>query len=408
MSEAPTIIRKLIVKKPNFTGYQKAILESKKRFTITEASTKSGKSYSHIYWLFELAHKGKLGQEYWWIAPIYSQSEIAFKRMARAIAHSQLYTVNISKLSITTPKGTIIRFKSAEHPDGLYGENVYGFVFDEFSRAKEEAWHALRTTVSYTQAPGKFIGNVTGRNWAWELARRAEKGQEKDFEYFRVTAKDAVDAGILKHEEVERARQELPARVFKMLYEAQYVQPAGALWGWEIIENFRIVAPDNLKRIVVGVDPSGTSNKSSDEAGIVVAGQDVNGHVYILADESGVMSPNEWADKAVKLYHQYKADRIVAEVNMGWDMVENTIRTIDKTVPVKKVVASRGKMLRAEPVVALYEQGRVHHTQKFKELEEEMTEWDYKSSTYSPDRIDALVYAVTELAIKNNVDFVVV
>jgi len=408
VSEAPTIIRKLIVRKPNFTGYQKAILESKKRFTITEASTKSGKTFSHIFWLFELSHRIKPGQEVWWIAPIYSQAEIAFKRMERAIAHSQLYTVNISRLSITTPKGTIIRFRSAEHPDGLYGENVYGFVFDEFSRAKEEAWHALRTTVSYTQAPGKFIGNVTGRNWAWELARRAEKGQEKDFEYFRVTAKDAVDAGILKHEEVERARQELPARVFKMLYEAQYVQPAGALWSWEIIENFRSVAPDNLKRIVVGVDPSGTSNKSSDEAGIVVAGQDVNGHVYILADESGVMSPNEWAEKAVRLYHQYKADRIVAEVNMGWDMVKNTIRTIDKTVPVKKVVASRGKMLRAESVVALYEQGRVHHTQKFKELEEEMTEWDYKNSTYSPDRIDALVYAVTELAIKDNVDFFVV
>jgi len=120
------------------------------------------------------------------------------------------------------------------------------------------------------------------------------------------------------------------------------------------------------------------------------------------------MSPNEWAEKAVRLYHQYKADRIVAEVNMGWDMVKNTIRTIDKTVPVKKVVASRGKMLRAEPVVVLYEQGRVHHTQKFKELEEEMTEWDYKNSTYSPDRIDALVYAVTELAIKDNVDFFVV
>jgi len=408
MNGIAEIERRLLIKKPNFTGYQKAILESKKRFTITEASTKSGKTFSHIFWLFELAHRINPGQEVWWIAPIYSQAEIAFKRMERAIAHSQLYTVNISKLSITTPKGTIIRFKSAEHPDGIYGENVYGFVFDEFSRAKEEAWHALRTTVSYTQAPGKFIGNVTGRNWAWELARRAEKGQEKDFEYFRVTAKDAVNAGILKTEEVERARQELPARVFKMLYEAQYVQPAGALWGWEIIENFRSVTPDNLKRIVVGVDPSGTSNKSSDEAGIIVAGQDVNGHIYILADESRIMSPNEWADKAVKLYHQYKADRIVAEVNIGWDMVENTIRTIDKTVPVKKVVASRGKMLRAEPVVALYEQGRVHHTQKFKELEEEMTEWDYKSSAYSPDRIDALVYAVTELAIKNNVDFFVV
>lgn len=407
MNNIEEITQRLIIKKPAFADYQNAILNSKKRFTITEASTKSGKTFSHIYWLFDLAHKGSVGQEYYWVAPIYEQADIAFKRMRRAVEHSQIYTINLSKLSILTPVGTIIRFKSAEHSDALYGENVYGFVFDEFSRAKEEAWHALRTTISYTQAPGKFIGNVTGKNWAWDLARRAEKGLENDFEYFRITAYDAVKAGILSAEEVEKARKELPARVFKMLYEAQYSQPEGALWSWDLIDDNRMAVNMDLDRIIIAIDPSGTSTKSSDEAGIIVAGKTKNNHVFILEDASGVMTPNEWAEKAVKLYYKYKADRIIAEVNMGWDMVENTIRTIDKTVPIKKVVASRGKMLRAEPVVALYEQGKVHHTQKFKELEDEMTEWDFKTSNYSPDRIDALVYAVTELLINNNAEFFV-
>jgi len=395
-------LRRLIIKEPNLTSYQKKILESPKRFTITEAATKSGKTFSHIYWLFKKAHEGEVGHEYWWVAPIYSQAEIAFNRLRDAIAHTGLYTINISKLSIITPKGSVIRFKSAEHPDGLYGENVYAFVFDEFSRAREEAWFALRTTISYTKGTGKFIGNVVGKNWAWKLARRAEEDREPEFDYFRITAKDAVMEGILSADEIEKARNELPGRVYKMLYEAEFSQPEGALWNWELIDNNRESLPENLKRIVIGVDPSGSGKAGSDEAGIIVAGIDVRDHAYIMEDASGVMSPNEWGLKAVALYHKYKADRIVAEVNQGWDMVESIIRNIDKTVTVKKVIATRGKVLRAEPVVALYEQGKVHHIKIFTGLEDEMTGWTTDNKSVSPGRIDALVWALTELMIKNN------
>jgi len=284
----------------------------------------------------------------------------------------------------------------------LYGENVYAFVFDEFSRAREEAWFALRTTISYTKGTGKFIGNVVGKNWAWKLARRAEEGREPEFDYFRITAKDAVMEGILSADEIEKARNELPGRVYKMLYEAEFSQPEGALWNWELIDNNRESLPENLKRIVIGVDPSGSGKAGSDEAGIIVAGIDVRDHAYIMEDASGVMSPNEWGLKAVALYHKYKADRIVAEVNQGWDMVESIIRNIDKTVTVKKVIATRGKVLRAEPVVALYEQGKVHHIKIFTGLEDEMTGWTTDNKSVSPGRIDALVWALTELMIKNN------
>jgi len=214
----------LTITRPKFTDYQTKILGSEKRFTITEASTKCGKTFSHLFWLFEEAHKGKKGYEYWWVAPVYSQAEIAFKRLYRKVAESQVYIINLSKLSITTPIGTVISFKSADNPSNLYGENVHAFVFDEYSRAKEDAWFALRTTITYTKAKGKFIGNVVAKNWAYDLARRAERGADPDFEYFKVNAYQAVDAGILSLQEVDQAKKDLPARIFEMLYMANFAE----------------------------------------------------------------------------------------------------------------------------------------------------------------------------------------
>ena len=387
------------IKKPHFADYQKAILESDKRFTITEASTKSGKTFSHIYWLFEQAHKGTSGSEYWWCAPIYSQAEIAFKRMRRKVAGNTLYITNYSRLSITTPKGTVIVFKSAEHPDSLYGENVHAFVFDEFSRAKEEAWFALRTTITYTKAKGKFIGNVVGKNWAWKLARKAESGSDPEFEYFKITANQAVQAGILSQEEIDQARRDLPARIYKMLYEAEYTAVEGALWDWEMIENTR-VSPQNcpeLHRIAVAIDPAVTSEKDSDETGIIIGGRAIDGSIYILEDGSGIFTPQSWASKAIAAYHRLKADRIIAEVNNGGDLVETVIRNIDPNISYESVHASRGKITRAEPVVALYEQKRVHHVGILPALEDQMTSWAGAKGEKSPDRVDALVWLVSFL-----------
>jgi len=344
------------IKRPIFTDYQKAILKSEKRFTITEASTKVGKTWSHILWLFEESHKGKAGQNYWWIAPTFSQSEIAFKRLYQKVIASGVYIVNYSKLTITTPIGTVIIFKSADNPSTLYGENVHAFVFDEFSRAKEEAWFALRTTITYTKAKGKFIGNVVGKNWAWKLARKAESGSDPEFEYFRITANQAVQAGILSQGEIDQARRDLPARIYKMLYEAEYTAVEGALWDWEMIENTR-VSPQNcpeLHRIAVAIDPAVTSEKDSDETGIIIGGRAIDGSIYILEDGSGIFTPQSWASKAIAAYHRLKADRIIAEVNNGGDLVETVIRNIDPNISYESVHASRGKITRAEPVVALY------------------------------------------------------
>jgi phage terminase large subunit-like protein len=385
------------IKCPKFTDYQKAIMDSPKRFTITEASTKCGKTFSHLFWLFEQAHKGQPGEEYWWCAPVYSQAEIAFKRLYRKVIESGAYIINHSKLSITTPIGTVITFKTADNPSTLYGENVHAFVFDEYSRAKEDAWFALRTTITYTKAKGKFIGNVVDRNWAWDLARKAEAGKDPDFDYFKITAYQAVEAGILSLTEVEQAKKDLPSRMFKMLYLAEFSEIEGALWTWDMIDKWRSQEAPELVRLVIAIDPAVTSNKDSDETGIIVGGRDARGAIYILDDLSGTFTPQNWATRAIQAYDMRKADRIIAETNNGGDMVETIIKNIDKNVNYGKVTASRGKTIRAEPIVGLYEQGRVHHVGSLPHLEDQMTTWSAKAGERSPDRVDALVWLCTDL-----------
>lgn len=393
------------VKSLRLTSYQRRILESEKRFTLTEAATKVGKTISHLFWLFQEAHNGNPGNEFWWISPQYSQSEIAFKRLYRKVAQSGKYQINLSKMQIVTPVGTILSFKSADNPSALYGENVHAFVFDEFSRAKEDAWFALRTTITYTKARGKFIGNVVSRNWAWNLARKAESGNDPDFEYFRITAYDAIREGILTQSEVDQARKDLPGRIYKMLYEAEFAEVEGALWSFEVIDRNRVTICPDLIKAAVAIDPAVTATDGSDETGLVWGGMAADGSIYICGNQTGIYTPQIWAGKAISIYETNKLDRIVAEVNNGGDLVETIIRNIDRNVAYEKVWASRGKLLRAEPIAALYEQGRVHHVGYHIGLEDEMTSWIQGSK--SPNALDAMVWLVTWLTglkIYNNDD----
>jgi phage terminase large subunit-like protein len=187
----------------------------------------------------------------------------------------------------------------------------------------------------------------------------------------------------------------------------------GALWSLEDrvapdgktmpgIDALRVAAAPELQRIVVSIDPSGTrGDGAGDDIGIIVAGLGMDGHGYILHDGTCQMSPEGWGRRAVDLYHRYNADRIVAERNFGGDMVRFTVKTADSNAAFKEVVASRGKAVRAEPVSALYEQGKIHHVGHFSDLEDQMC--NFTASGYvgegSPDRADALVWALTELII---------
>lgn len=184
-------------------------------------------------------------------------------------------------------------------------------------------------------------------------------------------------------------RQELDAEILEDV--------PGALWTWAMLSN-RAKAPD-LTRVVVAIDPAVTSGEEADETGIVAAGLGVDGRGYVLADRSCRLSPDGWAKRAVAAFDDLEADLIVAEVNNGGDLVEHTIRTVRRSIPYRKVHASRGKAIRAQPVAALYEQGKVSHVEPFPDLEEQLTTWTPESGA-SPDRLDALVWALTELMVK--------
>jgi len=210
----------LVISRPNLARYQKDMLYCAERNSICEATTKAGKTFSHMWWLFEIAHKApKAGANYWWVAPIRSQAKIAFDRIRRSLPKGGYYSVNLTDLTIGTPVGSTIWFKSADNPDSLYGEDVHGAVLDEISRMREDSFFAVRSTLTATKGPMKLIGNVKGTgNWSYKLARKVEAGEIPDWKYFKITCDDAVQAGILEQEEIDAARAIYPTGIFLELY----------------------------------------------------------------------------------------------------------------------------------------------------------------------------------------------
>lgn len=242
------------ISKPSLTDYQNKFIYNSERFTIVEASTKSGKTFACLWWIFELAHNfDKQNFEYWWIAPSYSQSEIAFNRLKRVLAGFNEYVINLSKLTIQIPTGAKIHFKSAENPDNLFGSDVYAAVFDEFTRARPEAWYALRSTLTATNGKCKLIGNARGKkNWGYQLGVKARSG-EPNYAYHRITAYDAVREGILQVEEIEQAKRDLPESVFNELYLAEPQEDGSNPFGFDHIR--KCVKPlSKEKALFYGVD----------------------------------------------------------------------------------------------------------------------------------------------------------
>lgn len=228
-------------RRPPLYALQERAIFGPSRFSIVEASTKSGKTVGCIAWIVEQAAiGGGPNKNYWWVAPTHGVADIAFRR-AKVGIPTAFYTANESRSIITLANGANIWFKSAEKPDHLYGEDVCGFVFDEATRCKEEAWHALRSTITATRAKGRFIGNVKGRrNWVYKLARKAEADMAAGhpvprWEYHKITAWDAVAAGVLEMEEIEQAKSELPEDVFKELYECIASDDGGNPFGFQWI-----------------------------------------------------------------------------------------------------------------------------------------------------------------------------
>lgn len=204
-------------------------------FIVTH-NTKSGKTVSAIAWIIETALQGQPGWNYWWVAPGYNQAEIAYRRIKQGLTKSSFTAFDTPTPRIHTMAGTWIWFKSADNSDALYGEDVYGAVVDEASRVGADSWHAVRSTLTATRGPIRIIGNVKGRkNWFYDLARRAEDKLSPNMHYSKITADDAVQAGVLDAEEIEDARQTLPEKIFRELYYAEPGDDSGNPFGLDHI-----------------------------------------------------------------------------------------------------------------------------------------------------------------------------
>jgi phage terminase large subunit-like protein len=304
-----------------------------------------------------------------------------------------------AKRRLIWPTGALAALYSADEPERLRGPQHDFAWCDELAAWRyPAAWDMLmfglrlgadpRVVVTTTPKPIKLIR---------DLLAAPDVAVTRGSTYAnRANLAPAFIAQVLtRYEGTRLGRQELEAEILE--------DTPGALWTHQMIETARATAAPELARIVVAIDPAATSGEEADETGLVVAGRDHAGHGWVLADLSGRYAPPEWARRAIAAYRDWRADRIVAEVNNGGDMVEATLRTLDPGIPYAAVRASRGKSARAEPVAALYEQGRIHHVGAFPQLEDQMcaftADFDRARAGYSPDRVDALVWALSELLV---------
>lgn len=252
-AERPQILR---WKRPTLYAKQSEAFFTPKRYSICEATTKAGKTVGGMTWLVEKGLRGNKGENRWWIAPVVTQAKIAYKRIKRGLPSDLIRCWETDRM-IELPNKGLLHFKSGEDPDNLYGEDVHDAVIDEMTRLREEAFHAVRTTLTATRGQLRMIGNVKGRqNFAYRLARKAEADManpDSDWHYSKITWQDAVAAGILNIDEIMDAQRNLPPHVFKELYEAEPSDDGGNPFGMGAIA--RIVAPMSKEAPMVwGID----------------------------------------------------------------------------------------------------------------------------------------------------------
>jgi predicted phage terminase large subunit-like protein len=306
-----------------------------------------------------------------------------------------------SKRRLTWKNGAVATLFSAEEADRLRGPQFDLAWADELAAwlDPQSTWDMLQFGLRLGRHP-RWLVTTTPRPIKLLKAILAREGQDvvvtrgNTFENEANLAPSFIRALRDRYENTRLGRQEINAELL--------ADTPGALWQLDWLDRDRVTTAPELRRIVVAIDPAASNSDGSDETGIVVGGVAEDKSVYVLEDLSGRYAPHEWARKAIDAYRRWQADRVLAEVNNGGQMVEEVIRAVDRAVSFKSVHASRGKVVRAEPIAALYEQRKVHHVGTFATLEDQMcaftSDFDRNRAGYSPDRVDALVWALTELS----------
>ena len=303
-----------------------------------------------------------------------------------------------SRRRLVFPNGCLAYCYSADEPERLRGPQHGAAWCDEVGAWRyPEAWDQLRMGLRLGTDP-RAVVTTTPR--PTDLMRRiaSDPGtvvtRGTTFDNRANLADDFIRSIVARYEGTRLGRQEL-------MGEDLDDNPA-ALWQRGELDAHRVHAVPELVRVVVGVDPAVTATEEADETGIVVVGLGADGHGYVLDDRSMRGSPDAWGREAVAAYHRHRGNGIVVEVNQGGDLVRHLLTTLDRRVPLREVRASRGKVARAEPVAALYEQGKVHHVGTFATIEDQLCGWT--PGHESPDRLDALVWAVTELMLERGAE----
>jgi len=301
---------------------------------------------------------------------------------------------NRSTGDIKLTNGSRIKLFSADEPDRLRGPQHHGAWCDElaawrYPETYDQLQFGLRlgdhpkTVITTTPRPIPLIRQLTAKT---DGTVRVVRGST--FDNAANLAPSALVELQARYNGTRLGRQELYGEILDDV--------EGALWTKGVIDRNRVENAPPLARLAISIDPAVTNTKDSDETGIIVLGSDAAGNGYVIADYSFKGSPNEWAQKAVEVFRTHKADSILVEVNQGGDMVSAVLRQVDMSLPIQEVRAHVGKKLRAEPVAAMYEQGRIKHVGNFDKLEEQMTIWT-PDSPDSPDRLDAMVQGFSSL-----------
>ena len=302
------------------------------------------------------------------------------------------YSSSMSEIRLFN--GSKIVGYAASEPERLRGPQFHRAWCDEvaawrYPEAFDQLMFGLRLgnnpqcLITTTPKPTKIIKDLVARDDVVVTSGSTFENEDNLAESALAMLRD-------KYEGTTLGRQELFAEILEDV--------DGALWNMKLIDEARLSEETerDLSQIIVAIDPAVTANDDSDETGIVVVGKDHNNEYYVLEDLSGRHTADKWGKIAVNAYYDWDADRIVAEVNNGGDLVERLIRNVDPNIPYRSVRATRGKIVRAEPIAALYEQRRVHHMGIYPELESQMCTYTGDTKT-SPDRLDALVWGLSEL-----------
>lgn len=395
--------REFTVCLPRPHGKQAAFVDSTAKRIVVRAGRRGGKTVGVAI----RAVKGFLkGKRVLYAAPTQEQIDRFWVSVVRALQEPidagvfhKNETRHIIELAGTEQR---IRAKTAWNADTLRGDYADELILDEWQLMNEDAWGIVGAPMLmdkdgdaiFIYTPPSLHNRSTSKasdpQHAAKLFKRAQADESGRWETHHFTSHDNP---YISAEAVQDMAKDMTSLAYRMEVNAEDVDEApGALWNRAILEKYRAIKSPDYDRVVVAIDPSATS--TGDEAGIITAGQ--SGTIAcVIADDTIQGSPSAWAKAAVTAYHKHKADSIVAESNNGGEMVALTVSTVDPDIKVKLVHASRGKHTRAEPVSALYEHGRVHHIGNFPSLEDEMCLW--MPGDNSPNRMDALVWALTEL-----------